>query len=144
MILESNLYDVINTVDLRLSSLQIDEMTRIQATTLMAKIRHRVHQEGKDSNNAPIGIYTRGYLRIRAMYGRGTSRSVIASLTRSMENSMVLYPIERGTAIGYATKEQRDKSRWVEKTYDKKIFSPTDDERELAIEIAKNYIEEHL
>lgn len=137
-------FEVLNTVDARLNALQVQKLTRIQATTLMAKIRYRVHQEGKDSSNAPIGIYTKGYMRTRQKYGRGSSTKVIASLTRSMENSMILFPLSNGTGIGYATTENRQKAKWVEETYGKKIFSPTNDERILMKEIAKNYIAENL
>lgn len=145
MRVDSNLIDVLNTVDARLSSLQVQEMTHIQATTLMAKIRHRVHQEGVDSKGSAIGTYSLGYARYkRPQEGRGTSRKVIASLTRSMENSMVLYPLPNGTGIGYLTAENRQKAKWVEETYKKKIFSPTDGERALMNEIAQNYIAEHL
>lgn len=145
MRVDNNLIDVLNTVEFRLSSLQVQEMTRIQASTLMAKIRHRVHQEGVDSKGNPIGTYSLGYARYtRPKYGRGTNRKVVASLTRSMENSMVLYPLPNGTGIGYATAENRQKAKLVEQTYKKKIFSPTDGERALVNEIAKNYIAENL
>ena len=145
MRIDNNMVDVLNTVEFRLSSLQVQEMTRIQASTLMAKIRHRVHQEGVDSKGNPIGTYSLGYARFtRPKYGRGTNRKVVASLTRSMENSMVLYPLPNGTGIGYATAENRQKAKWVEQTYGKKIFSPTDGERALVNEIAQNYIAENL
>ena len=145
MRVDNNMVDVLNTVEFRLSSLQVQEMTRIQASTLLAKIRHRVHQEGVDSKGNPIGTYSLGYARYtRPKYGRGTNRKVVASLTRSMENSMVLYPLPNGTGIGYATAENRQKAKWVEQTYGKKIFSPTDGERALVNEIAQNYIAENL
>ena len=145
MRIDNNMVDVLKTVEFRLSSLQVQEMTRIQASTLMAKIRHRVHQEGVDSKGNPIGTYSLGYARYtRPKYGRGTNRKVVASLTRSMENSMVLYPLPNGTGIGYATAENRQKAKLVEQTYKKKIFSPTDGERALVNEIAQNYIAENL
>lgn len=145
MRVDNNLIDVLNTVEFRLSSLQVKEMTRLQATTLMAKIRHRVHQEGIDSKGNPIGTYSLGYARFtRPKYGRGTNRKVVASLTRSMENSMVIYPLPNGTGIGYATAENRQKAKLVEQTYKKKIFSPTDGERALVNEIAQKYIAENL
>lgn len=137
--------EVINLPNITLTQEQVYEMTRIQASTLLAKIRHRVHVQGIASDGQPIGNYSNNYaLYTRPKYGRGTSRKVIASLTRSMENSMVLYPLPNGTGIGYATSEQTQKSKWVEKTYKKKIFNPTKEERNLVIEIGQNYIAERL
>lgn len=67
---KSNLGYVINTALEKLNNVDINKMTREQASTLIAVVRDRVHIKGLDSNNSPIGIYTKGYLRLRSgQYG---------------------------------------------------------------------------
>ena len=143
--MDSNGEVIMKTVEAKLTSIDIDRMTRLQATSLMAAMRRRIHVEGLDSESKPIGIYSPGYLKYtRPKHGRREGAKVVLSLTRSMENAMVLYPIEGGTGIGYTTAEQLQKSRWNEQTYKKRIFAPTEGEKNLVIEIAQGYIAEHF
>lgn len=139
---------VVNKVDTMLSAIDIDRMTRLQATSLLASIRKRVHVEGLASDGRPIGTYSKGYLKYtRPKYGRKEGGKVVLSLTRSMENSMILFPIENGTAIGYATAELLQRAKWQErrKAYgSRQIWSPTDSEREMVEKIGQEYIQEHL
>lgn len=142
--LQSNTEQILTNVALGLSAIDIDRMTRLQASTLMAQMRQRIHIDGKDSSGSKIGTYSLGYLKTRLKHNRSNDPNVILSLTRQMENSMTLYPITNGTGIGYATAENLQKARWCENTYKKKIFSPTAEERALVNEIGQNYIKEHL
>lgn len=141
----SNITEICDNVIKKLSSVDVSKMTRLQASTLMARMRNRIHVDGLDADGKPIGTYSKPYLKYtRPKYGRTEDTKVVLSLTRTMENSMVLYPIENGTGIGYATAEQLQKSKWCEETYKKKIFAPTTEERDMCIQIGKNYIKEHI
>ncbi|MCM1403773.1 MAG: hypothetical protein NC199_08320 [Bacteroides sp.] len=128
-----------------LTNFQVDQMTRLQATTLLAVMRERIHIQGKDSNGSEIGTYTPAYVKYtRAKkYKRGMDNKVILSLTRQMENGYELYPIQNGTAIGFTTKQDMQKAHWCEMTYQKPIFAPTIEEKELVKKIAKDYIAKH-
>lgn len=146
--INTNMVEVASKLQGKLSAIDVDKMTRLQAATLMAQMRNRIHVEGLASDGMPIGSYSKGYLKYtRPKYGRMEGAKVVLSLTRTMENSMILFPIANGTAIGYSTAEQLQKARWQEKrpAYgSREIFSPTEEERNLVIEIGKNYIKKHL
>ena len=111
-------------------------------------IRKRVHVDGNASDGSPIGNYTKSYKeRIRPKHGRKEGYKVVLSLTRAMENGMVLYPIPNGTGIGYLTKELLQKAKWQEKRacYGfRPIWTPTKEEREMVLKIGQDYIDEHL
>ena len=146
--IESNMDMVVNKLNLSLTTVNIDEMTRLQATTLLAQMRKRIHVRGMATDGKPIGTYSPKYLKyIRPKHKRSTDSKVILSLTRAMENGMILFPITNGTAIGYATPELLQRARWQEKrpAYGARaIFSPTKEELQLVNEIGNNYIAEHL
>ncbi len=141
----SNMSSVLNTVNLKLTELDIKRMTNEQATTLLAVMRDRIHVRGEDSNGTQIGTYTPKYIKYRRQKeGRGTDNKVILSLTRQMENGYLLVELPNGTGIGFTTNEDFLKSGWCEETYGKKIFSPTAEEKELVNQIAAEYIAKHL
>lgn len=131
---------IINAVNTKLSAIDVDKMTRIQASTLLAVMRVRIHQDGLDSQGQAIGTYSPGYLKYRMKHKRGSDPRVILSLTRSMEQSMELYPVKNGTGIGFSTRENLNKSKWCEQTYGKRIYAPTISEKKMVIEIGKDYI----
>lgn len=140
MTYSTNLPTVLATVNLKLTEMQRDKMTRLQAVTLMAAMRDRIHVQGKDSNGTPIGTYTPAYIRSRIKAKRGTDNKVILSLTRALEDSYEVYPIENGYGIGFNTMESMQKARWCEDTYKKPIFAPTAEERALVKQIADDFI----
>jgi hypothetical protein len=146
--IESNMDMVVNKVNLSLNAINVDEMTRLQATTLLAQMRKRIHVRGVASDGRPIGTYSQSYLKhVRPKHKRSGDSKVILSLTRAMENGMILFPITNGTAIGYATPELLQRARWQEKrpAYGARaIFSPTQEELELVNEIGNNYIAEQM
>lgn len=143
--MDSNGEVILKSVATKLTDLDIDKMTRMQAISLMAAMKRRIHIDGLDSSGKPIGIYSPGYLKYtRPKHNRKEGSKVVLSLTRSMESAMNIYPIKGGTGIGYTTAEQLQKSKWNEKTYKKRIFAPTEGEVNLAKEIANNFIAEHF
>lgn len=170
----SNADEVIQLITARLEDINIKELTALQASTIMAEMRKRIHVQGKDSNDAQIGVYTPAYMKIRtglysdskpakkgvksagvyskgankggqrAKFQRGSDTKVILSLTRQMESDMVIIPLENGCGIGYTNETNFKKSQYNEKTYNKKIFNLTKKEREFVFEIGQNYIDEKL
>lgn len=140
--MQSNMSDVVTQLDLSIiNAIDIDQMTRLQASSLMAHMRRRIHIDGIATDGSNIGSYSPNYLKYtRPKYGRKEGSKVVLSLTRNMEQSMVLFPIENGTGIGYATEENLQKAVWCEETYGKPIFAPTEEERQMCIEIAQEYI----
>lgn len=141
----TNLPEVINTQHLRLLNIQRDEMTRMQAFSLLAVMKDRIHVQGKDSNGTPIGTYTPAYIKYtRQKEGRGVDNKVILSLTRQLESGYQLEQIPNGYAITLRTNEDMQKARWCEETYRKPIFAPTAEERAMVIQIANDYIAKHF
>lgn len=144
----TNLAEVSTAMLKKLGSIDIDKLTRIQATSLMAAIRKRVHTDGIATDGRPIGKYSKSYLKYtRPKYGRTEGSKVVLSLTRTMENGMVLFPIERGTAIGYSTPELLQRALWQENrpSYGSRaIFQPTEQEKEMCVQIARDYIANNL
>ncbi len=140
MTYSTNLPAVLKTVSLTLTEMQRDKLTRLQAVSLMAVMRDRIHVQGKDSNGVQIGTYTPAYIRARIRAKRGTDSKVILSLTRAMEDSYEIYPIENGYGIGFNTMESMQKARWCEDTYKKPIFAPTAEEKALVMQIADDFI----
>lgn len=144
MKLETNFASVINTIAGNLSAIDIQRMTALQASSLLATMRVRIHMDGIASDGNPIGIYSPAYMKTRKAAGRGNDTKVILSLTRSMENSEELYPLNNGTGIGFSTSENWQKAQWCEETYGKKIFAPTATEEAMVVAIGEDYIKTHL
>lgn len=140
MTYSTNLPTVLKMVSLTLTEMQRDKLTRLQAVSLMAVMRDRIHVQGKDSNGVQIGTYTPAYIRARIRAKRGTDSKVILSLTRAMEDSYEIYPIENGYGIGFNTMESMQKARWCEDAYKKPIFAPTAEEKALVKQIADDFI----
>lgn len=145
---ETNMDVVVSKMVANMSTIDIDKMTRLQASSLLAMIRKRVHVEGRASDGAPIGNYSKHYRdRIRPKYGRKEGSKVVLSLTRAMENGMVLTPITNGTGIAYLTKELLQRAKWQEKRVcygSRPIWSPTAEERDMVMKIGQKYIDEHF
>lgn len=81
----------------------------------------------------------------RPKYNRTADPKVIASLTRQMENDEKVIPL--GAAhygIGFSNKHNFDKSQWVEATYQKKIFSTSEEERDTVIAIAEKFAKDAI
>lgn len=152
-----------------------DKMLREMATTVAGMVRARVHVDGEDSSLNPIGTYTDGYMKLRTGKGyknekivtkgqfkymdrntyrkqilgipdRTSDTAVVLSLTRSMENELLLckedpIKLENGYGIGYRTDLNYEKSQWVEETYQKEIWKTSGNERQVVKGIAEQHIE---
>jgi len=138
----ANLDSVMTQLSQQLSDLDVSKMTRLAASSLMAEIRQRVHVRGEASNGQQIGIYSKGYMARRKKHGRQEGGKVVLSLTRSMENAMILIPLEDGTGIGYTTAELLQRAKWQEERqcYQQPIWTPTQAEKNLVDRICADYI----
>jgi len=66
MAITSNIAEVLNIVYERLEGVNVKEMTAIQASTLIAEMRKRIHKDGKSSDGGQIGKYSTGYIAVRS------------------------------------------------------------------------------
>lgn len=144
MKMSTNLPTVINTLVGKLKAVDVQKMTALMASSLMATMRVRIFMDGRASDGNQIGTYTPAYMKVRKANGRGSDTKVILSLTRSMENSISLYPLKNGTGIGFSTAENMQKSSWCEKTYGKQIFAPTVEENAMVVAIGDEYASKML
>ena len=152
----------IDAVMQRLESIDMDMLCFDIASSLKAKVKHRVHVEGKASDGSQIGTYSESYMKVRTnnfkskaivrgknkgnprtVYKRGADTKIILSLTRQMEKDFDAtkpIPITNGYGIGYSNSHNYEKARWNEERYGKQIFAPSDSEKALAKEIVSNYV----
>lgn len=105
--------------------INIDRIERRVFLSVHALITDRIFNKGKDSQNRNIGRYSNGYVKRRLKNNWGASKKVILQFTGQMKNDFSL--IRKGDQYGSGFKNIKngDKSRWVESTYEKEIFSPT-------------------
>lgn len=141
-----------------------DVLLRTLATNQRAAMKVRIHVDGLDAQDKPIGTYSKSYMTVRTgayknakktksgkiksagvtskgkarpMYNRTSDTKVVASLTRQMENDMVVVPTAKGYGIGYNNPENYKKAGYVEATYRKSIFKVSPKERVMLINTAK-------
>lgn len=97
----------------------------------------------KTGQTKDTGTFTRGAHKgsPRPKYNRTTDTKVIGSLTRNMENHMVVIPTDNGAGIGYTDDYNLKKAIWLDQTYKKKILTQlTTAELELATETADKFV----
>lgn len=95
------------------------------------------------------GVFTKGKQKgaPRPKYNRSNDTKVVISLTRQMENDMVVIPTELGAGIGYNNSHNLQKVEWMEDpkdgVYKKPILSQlTTAEIDIAIDTAEQYVDE--
>ena len=108
-----------------------ETVSRAAAIALLPELRHRIHVEGKKTDGSAIGTYSNSYLKIRqSQYNRTSDSSVIASLTRQLENGYTLKATENNYTIGNASPYNDEKIQHLEEKYGA-IWQLTEKEREL-------------
>ncbi len=120
-----------------------DKVARIVATSLLPEMRYRIHQQGLDASDQPIGVYKNSYLQLRQKkYNRTSDPKVIASLTRQMENDFSVIPqSENAYGLGYKNPVNAGKAEHLETKYKKKIFELTQKEQDLIPRIVETEIQ---
>ena len=106
------------------------------------KTGEKIDRKKGDVRPADVFVSGKDKHKPRPKYNRSDNDAVIASLTRSMENSLTVILLANGAGIGYHDELNYNKSQWVEKTYNKegKIFVLTSEERDLARECAEEMV----
>jgi len=137
MEITSNILDVIVDLGIKFKELgSPEQVSRASAMAVMPELRERIHVDGKDSKGAEIGEYSNSYLKLRQKkYNRTSSRTVIASLTRQLENSYILSADEKGYNIGVATPLSEQKIQWLTDKYGL-IWELTEAEKTIAFNAA--------
>ena len=137
MEITSNILDVIVDLGIKFKELgNPEQVSRASAMAVMPELRERIHVDGKDSKGAEIGEYSNSYLKLRQKkYNRTSSRTVIASLTRQLENSYILSADEKGYNIGVATPLSEQKIQWLTDKYGL-IWELTEAEKTIAFNAA--------
>lgn len=108
-----------------------ETVSRAAALALMPELRHRIHVEGKKTDGSAIGTYSNSYLKLRkSKYNRTSDSTVIASLTRQLENGYILKATENAYTIGNASPYNDEKIQHIEEKYGA-IWQLTEKEREL-------------
>lgn len=108
-----------------------DKVERSVFSSVHAKITDRIFNEGK-SESGQIGTYSTEYIKRRVKNNWGSSRKVILQFTGQMKNDFSLIKDGNDWGSGFKNRKNGDKSRWVEETYDKDIFTATREEQKLA------------
>jgi len=94
--------------------------------SLQQKVDKRIFEDGLDSYNRQIGIYSEEYAKKRREVGLQGGR-VVLIFTGQMREAMYLEDNDQ-ISIEFEGQFAEDKSRWVQKTYFTDIFELTDDE----------------
>lgn len=144
-----------------------EKLLRGVAGTLLADMKRRIHQDGRDSDGNAIGTYTPSYIKYRQFGYKGTNftrgkkkgqdrgdlnkkpnRSadpkVILSLTGKMENTFVIGATSTGYALGFTNDKDFQKSKWCEQTYNKPIYKPMIQEVDRVQSNALEYVRQQL
>lgn len=112
-----------------------DKVERRVFLSVHAAISDRVFTKGKAANGSDIGQYSDGYVKRRVKNNWGSSRKVILQFSGQMKNDFSIIREGGEYGSGFKNNKNGDKSRWVEETYKKEIFSPTKQEEQLANEL---------
>lgn len=112
-----------------------DKVERKVFSSVHASISNRIFGGGKDERGSNIGTYSSAYIKTRIKKNWGSSRKVILQLTGQMKNDFSLIRDGSDLASGFKNDKNGQKSRWVEETYNKEIFTASKQEEDLANEL---------
>jgi hypothetical protein len=84
---DSNISHVIRVISDELENIDVKKMTREQASTLMADMRKRIHQQGKASDGSAIGKYSKGYLAVRSGVFQNSGKSTKGKSKGKIKNA---------------------------------------------------------
>jgi len=135
--LNTNLQTVTGDIRARIEKLKDkDYLLRPVCFDLIDIMTKRIHNNGIASDGAPIGIYSKSYLKLRqAKYKRDSDPKTIVSLTRQLENDWSVIATPKGYGIGFLNEFNLKKARYVEQIKDRIIFNLTMEENQYAIDL---------
>lgn len=134
--IKSNIKVVTGRIKQQLEQLKNKEyLLRPVAIEVIPLMTERIHQKGEASDNSQIGTYSSGYLKLRQKkYKRDSSTTVIASLTRKLEQDWAVIATQNGYGIGFLNPLSLQKLRWVEGTKGKTIATLSKSEQQYAVD----------
>ena len=92
-----------------------EPLLREIATSMLAIVKERIHENGKNSANTNIGTYSDSYLNYRSSVGKNTGSNVILSLTGQMENDFKVVALSATRyGLGFSNSFNADKADWAE------------------------------
>lgn len=101
--------------------------------------------KGKNGKPVKSKFYPGGYEQFKTEIGRNRLGKVNLSLSGQLAKQFTVIATANGYGLGWPNDEMPDRARKLEKKYDKKIFSGlTDDEKQLAKEVAENFVNNAL
>jgi hypothetical protein len=135
--LNTNLQTVTGNIRARIEKLKDkDYLLRPVCFDLIDLMTKRIHNNGIASDGAPIGTYSKSYLKLRqAKYKRDSDPKTIVSLTRQLENDWSVIATPKGYGIGFLNEFNLKKARYVEHIKDRIIFNLTTEENQYAIDL---------
>lgn len=109
--ISSNIGQVASRLTTKLKEFQgsiKDKVLRTVASDQLALVRVRIHQDGKNSEDTPIGTYSSAYLKYRQgkPFNNTSSEKIVLSLTRYLQNNFVVVPTEKGYGLGWIQNER--------------------------------------
>lgn len=127
------------------SQQSLDTLMRDIAETMLGEVRERVHEEGKNANDAPIGSYDPDYIKVRVRkYNRNANPKVILALTGQMENDWSVIPLGNlSYGLGFKNSFNADKAGWVQEKYGR-IYSLTKNELAMVQLIVNEWIKKQI
>lgn len=138
----TNIDQVINSLESKLSDATKQYVTLRVATALLGPVKSRIHGDGQASDGAEIGTYDNAYLRERQKrYNRTGDSKIILSLTRQMENDFSVQAVgSTSYGLGFNNSANYEKAVWNDKRFGHIVYALTKEEEELATQIAKEAI----
>lgn len=120
---------------------QSDALLREVATTMLAETRQRIHEDGKNAQDASIGTYKKSYLEWRMENGYKTTGSTVKLfLTGQMQNDYKVVPQSKTKyGLGFSNSFNADKAGWAEERFGK-IYGLTKNEQEMVQLICDEFV----
>jgi hypothetical protein len=99
-----------------------DKVLRTVASDELALVKVRIHQDGKNSEDSPMGEYSSAYLKYRQKkpFNNTSDTKIILSLTRKLQNEFVVVPTENGYGLGWLVNERPPDKKAEKKKKSKK------------------------
>jgi hypothetical protein len=160
MMVETNLKEVVYRIS---SALPVEgalksALLREIATSTLAIMRERIHEDGKNADGAAIGTYSEGYMATRRENNRGGSSKIIMALTDNLQQSYLItelganeWAISVSNVAGrnykrskkgkvYPGKLPIDKLEWNNTRYGAPIWELTEAEKKNIQKITNDFI----
>ena len=144
MTINTNIQQVFGGIAKQLQSAMLDKVDRALYSSLLGEIKDRIFEKGKDSNDSAIGNYSKPYMKTRLKWNQPNDRKVIIALTNELQNDFKVVPDGKGWGLGTTNELNYAKIKFVENTYKRKIFEPTEKEQKMFVDGVQLYVNNQL